>query len=339
MASYFERTEYDESFYQRYIAKRLPPSVFDVHVHLNLPEHIASVPESRWLSDWALEAGHLMPYEDACAVAVRLFPDTSYAIAGMPWPIREADMEANNSYLADLRSQRKLAPFMTVRPEWPEAEIEKRLVEDSFVGFKPYPDMVSGEKGAEMSIFDFLPHEQWRILHRHKKALMLHLPRAGRIADDDNVRELLEARDRYPDVKIIIAHFGRAFCPVYLEEGLEKLGGPDGFYFDTTAVINPAVYDLAFSNIPADRILYGSDMPISLWHGRREWTERTYHNLCREPFSWNTDRRSAEEEATYTLFLYEQMRAILDAMDRHGFTDADKAKVFERNAHTVLGLS
>jgi predicted TIM-barrel fold metal-dependent hydrolase len=193
-------------------------------------------------------------------------------------------------------------------------------------------------KGADLSIFEFFPHEQWALLDKHKKAVVLHLPRKGRIADKDNVRELLEARDRYPDATIIIAHFGRAFCPIYLAEGLDQLGGAEGFYFDTAAVINPEVYDLAFSRIPIEQILYGTDMPILWWHGKREWSKREYFNLCREPFSWNKNRRSGEEEAEYTFFLYEQMRSILDALDRHGVTEEDKAGIFGRNARKALRL-
>ncbi len=338
MKPYFTRTAHDETFYQEHLRARLPSSIFDVHVHINLPQHIAAVPESRWLSDWALESGHLLPCEDAYACAKQLFPDLEYTIAGFPWPIREADMIQNNSYLAGLHRQGKLTPFMTARPEWPVAEIEQTLVEGGFVGFKPYPDMVSGIKGAEISIFEFFPHEQWQVLNRHKKAVMLHLPRRGRLADDDNIRELLTARDRYPDVSIIIAHFGHSFCPVYLQEGLQKLGGAHGYYFDTTAVINPEVYDLAFSEIGTDRILYGSDMPILFWHGRREWTKLEYRNLCREDFLWNTGRRPAEEEAGYTLFLYEQMRAILDAMQRHGLTEQERDGIFGQNARRALSL-
>lgn len=338
MQPYFDRTELDAGFYKHWIRPRLPSAVFDVHVHLNLPEHVARVPESRFLSDWAMEIGHLLPVDDAYACARELYPDTTYEIAGFPWPIREADLVANNAYLARLRRDGRLSPFMVVKPEWPVDEIEATLVDGRFVGFKPYPDMVTGVKGADINIFDFLPRVQWEILNRHRKAVLLHLPRKGRLADDDNIRELLTARQDYPDVTIIIAHFGRSFCPFYLEQGLKKLGSAHGFYFDTAAVINPAVYDVAFAGIPAVRILYGSDMPVTFWHGRREWTEREYHNLCREPFSWNKDRRPPEVEATYTLFLYEQMRAILDAMDRHHFPDRDKAAVFHDNAFRALGL-
>ncbi len=336
---YFEKTPLDARFYEEHLKPRLPWRIFDAHVHLNLPEHIAMVPEERWRTDWALESGHLLPVEDAYACARELFPEARYAIAGMPWPIREADLAANNRYLAEKRAEGLLHPFLAVRPEWDPEEIERELQEGGFVGFKPYGDMVSGVKGAELSIFDFLPRRQLEILDRRGLALLLHLPRRERIADPDNVRELREIRDRYPRVTVIVAHLGRSFCPYYLREGLRQLGrDAEGLHFDTSAVINPETYQVAFDSLPAERILFGTDIPILFWHGRRTWTEREYRNLCREPFSWNVHREPPEVEATYTLFLYEQMKAILDACDRQRFTRAQRDGLFWANARRALRL-
>ena len=336
---YIERTPLDAAFYAEHLRPRLPARIFDVHVHLNLPEHLALVPEERWRSDWALESGHLLPVEDAYTCARELFPDARYAIAGMPWPIREADLAANNRYLAAKRAQGLVAPFMAVRPEWDPEAVERDLVDGGFAGFKPYGDMVSGVKGASLSIFDFLPRRQLEILERHGRALLLYLPRRERVADPDNVRELREILRRYPRVPVIVAHLGRSFCPYYLREGLRLLG-PDArdLYFDTSAVINPETFELAFGELPVERILFGTDMPILLWHGRRTWTQREYRNLCREPFSWNQRRESPEVEATYSLFLYEQMKAVLDACDRHHLRPEQKDGLFWANARRVLKL-
>jgi predicted TIM-barrel fold metal-dependent hydrolase len=112
----------------------------------------------------------------------------------------------------------------------------------------------------------------------------------------------------------------------------------EGLYFDTSAVINPETYALAFDRLPAERILFGTDMPILFWHGRRTWTEREYRNLCREPFSWNVHRQAPEVEDAYTLFLYEQMKAVLDACDRHRFTPAQRDALFWANARRALEL-
>jgi predicted TIM-barrel fold metal-dependent hydrolase len=339
MKPYFDFTERDRAFYRHHIAPRLPLEIFDIHVHINLPEHVAMVPQERIRSDWALECGHILPAEDAYRILQELIPDTRHEIAGFPWPIREADLEANNAYLDGKGRDGKLSPFMCVKPDWPVDEIEKTLLDGDFVGFKPYPDMVSGVKGADLGIFDFLPNEQLELLNKYKKAVMLHLPRKKRFADDENIRELLEIRQKYPDISIIVAHFGRSFCPYYLESGLRKLGDPGGFYFDTSAVINPEVYDFAFSHISPESIIYGSDMPITLWHGRREWTQREYINLCRENFSWNKERRSPEIEVEYTLFLYEELRSLLDAVERHDLGDEGKKQIFSGNAKRALRLS
>lgn len=338
MISYFEYTSEDKIFYESRIKPRIPSKIFDIHVHINLPEHVKNVTQERIRSDWALECGYILSTEEAYSYAGKLFPDARYTIAGFPWPIREADLSQNNKYLAEMASMGRLSPFMSIMPDWDNETVEQTLVDGGFVGFKPYPDMVSGAKGADISIFDFMPHSQLAILNRHKKTLMLHLPRKQRLADDSNVRELLEMRDRYPDITIIIAHFGRSFCPVYLEEGLHKLRDIQGFYFDTSAVINPDVYTVAFDNIPPENILYGSDMPITLWHGKREWTRTGYTNICREEFSWKKRHMSVEIESKYVIFLYEEVRAILDALDRHYPGGEEKELLFFRNAERISGL-
>ena len=336
MQPYFDLTEKDRRFYLEYIHPRLPSRLCDIHVHLNLPEHVSMVPEERWLSDWAMECGHILPVDDAHGCARELFPDAGYTINGFPMPVREADLQKNNAYLAREQRKGKLTAFMCVMPQWDDECVEETLAQEGFLGVKPYPDMVSGKKGVDMSIFDFMPRNQWSILNRLRGIVMLHLPRKERFADERNVRELLDIRQSYADVTIIIAHFGRSFCPYFLDEGLRKLGSSEGFYFDTSAVLNPSVYDIALSKIDSKQILYGTDMPITLFHGKREWTERTYINLSREDFSWNTDRRSHEEEAEYTLFVYEQVRAILDAIERNGLGERSKEDIFFRNAERLM---
>jgi hypothetical protein len=336
MKPYFELNERDRSFYEEHLRPRLPSRIYDVHVHLNLPEHVAMVPEERWRSDWALEIGHLLPADDALACAAELFPDIKYSIHGFPMPVREADLRGNNDYLEREQRAGKITAFMCVMPQWDEEYLEESLVKGGFLGVKPYPDMVSGVKGADISVFDFLPKKQLALLNRLKSRVMLHLPRKERLADSLNVRELLEIRQRFPDVTVIIAHFGRSFCPYYLEEGLKKMGGAEGFFFDTSAVLNPAVYDIALNSIDSAKILFGTDMPISLFRGKREWTDRTYINLSSQDFSWNKNRRPPEEEAEYTLFVYEQVRTILDALDRNGMTEGQRDGIFFRNAERLF---
>ena len=87
MHPYFDRTPLDAAFYESHLRGRMPARVFDVHVHVNLPEHVRGVPPRRILSDWAMECGHILPVEDALQCAAELFPGIRYQIAGFPFPI------------------------------------------------------------------------------------------------------------------------------------------------------------------------------------------------------------------------------------------------------------
>ncbi|MHB1365869.1 MAG: hypothetical protein ACYCWE_08590 [Eubacteriales bacterium] len=57
-------------------------------------------------------------------------------------------------------------------------------------------------------------------------------------------------------------------------------------------------------NVSHERIMYGTDLPVFLWHGRRRWTDDAYYNHAREDIAWNTHYEGRETEARYTFFLY-----------------------------------
>ena len=154
---------------------------------------------------------------------------------------------------------------------------------------------------------------------------------------EDNIKELKLMRNKYPDIKIVIAHLGRCFNLEPFVKGLKELGRDlEGFYFDTSAVLNPQVYRVAFESIRPDRILFGTDIPILLWHGKRTWNNGTYQNLCREDFPWNTHIEGEEAESRYTFFIYEQIKNMLDAI---GSDDTLKSQVFFENAEEVYALN
>jgi predicted TIM-barrel fold metal-dependent hydrolase len=222
---------------------------------------------------------------------------------------------------------------MCVKPEYSVEYIEEQLTTKPFCGIKPYPDMISGKKGAEIGIFEFLPPEQMALAERLGKVVVLHLPRAGRMPDDNNIRELREIRQQYPSLHISIAHMGRCFTPFHFELAIKKLGeDAAGFWFDTAAVLNPEVHKASLSLLDHRQILFGTDEPIFLWHGRRAWTKTTYRNLAREDFAWNTHEEGKDKESQYTFYVYEQINNILTAIENAGLGEEGKKAIFHDNA-------
>ncbi len=328
----FKKTKLDEEFYNEFLKDRLPKKLIDCHAHLASPEATKNIPKETIDADWALQCATNMTVEQANFYYRQCFPEIEVDFLALPFFCMGVDLKANNEYLS---SSVDMA-LMAVHPSWDAEYCEMILTKNNFTGFKPYPALVTNVKGAEISIFDFITHEQLRILDKHKKILTLHLPRQKRIHADENVYELKLMRDKYPDIKIIIAHFGRSFCRSTLLKGFKKLGDYiNSFYYDTTAVINPDVYKEAFYTIDHDKIVYGTDFPLLLWHGKRIWIdeEEKYINLCREDLPWNKHIEGKAKEEKYTLFVYEQLKSILDAAsnDRQLVE-----KLFYKNAECIL---
>ncbi len=337
MEPYFHRTERDAACYDE-LRERLPDVLFDAHQHVTLAAYRGTPPRELMEADWAMQCSQGMDIDDMDAYARALFPGIAFRQNAFGAVGRYADLRGGNAYIAELIRKGRIAQgMMVLDPDWDDEECERTLVEGGFAGFKPYPDLVAGNKGADISIFTFVPHSKLRILNRHRRALMLHIPRAGRLADDRNVAELKEMRDRYPEIEIIVAHYGRSYAPEVFREGARKLGPyMRELNFDTAAVLNPAVHAMALEVMDPKRILYGTDLPVFLWHGKRRWTQWEYFNLAREDFPWNRHEEGPEAEAGYTFFLYEQLRSILDAAEHSGGGRELAEDILHRNAEALF---
>jgi len=336
---YFHYTELDRKYYDEHLRNRLPQVILDSHGHLNTWDHLKDIPPERIASDWALQYGMHMTAEDLAYYYGLFFPDKNIRSVSFPFPIKEANIEDNNDYVARCAGEGKIAyGVMCTKPEYSCEYLEQQVRTKGFSGFKPYPDMVSGEKGAEISIFQFITHDQLALAERLQLPIVMHLPRAGRMPDPNNIHELREIRQKYPNLKMVIAHFGRCFTPYYFNLALERLGeDAKGFLFDTAAVLNPEVLRMGFDRLSPEQILFGMDQPIFLWHGYREWTDTKYVNIAREDFSWNVNRKDPATEAGYTLFIYRQLDNILNELDRFAASPEVRDAIFRGNCARVFG--
>ena len=335
MVSYFKYTEYDGEFYDRYIRDRLPDEIIDMHAHISTDEIRKNCTPD--MTDWAAQCGSVMAIDDHDKYASILYPGKKVYLNALPAVTRGTDVVGGNNYLAGLKKEGRVRfCCMLTDPSWSGELTEKYLLDGNFDGYKPYPDFVAGQKSVEITMFDFVNREQYDVLNKHNKIMVLHIPRAGRFADPSNIRELCEIRERYPNIKLIIAHCGRSYAMNVIKEAHRQIGDNlNNFYYDISAVLNPEVLEYMLTHVSHERLMYGTDLPVFLWHGRRRWTPDKYFNLAREDFEWNKHEEGRETEAGYTFFLYEQLKNILDTADKFGGREtADK--IFYKNAVNYL---
>lgn len=328
----------DRMVYERDIYPWLPPKIFDLHVHVYLEEHIDPISAERRAERWPMEIAKQHSFEEMRQHFQTLFPRNEVGSLVFGYVTRETHIEENNEYvlagLSDPRNSGCEALFVT-RPQWHASEIDAAM-DKGFIGIKPYPDLAP-QHTREVSIHDFLPDAHLEVIDRRGGIVVLHIPRAGRLADPDNIKEILDISERYPNARIIIAHVGRAYCMPTVERGLPQLLGRENLYFDITANLNPDVIAYTLRLVGPDRVFYGSDLPVMLMRGVREYEGENYINYTDGPYSWNKNRKSPEEEAQYTYYLYEELKALIQAVRELGLGKDAIHKVMYGNAMRLLG--
>jgi predicted TIM-barrel fold metal-dependent hydrolase len=233
---------------------------------------------------------------------------------------------------------------MYARPDWTAEELRTQLRRGPFSGVKVYLSLANAAlKVNEITIFDFLPHAQLALLNELGMIVMLHIPRDGRLRDPVNLEQMLEIERRYPGVKLIIAHVGRAYCEEDMGDSLAVLGRETrNMLFDFSANTNAVVFAELIRRIGPRRILFGSDLPIVRMRCHRICEQGRYINLVPKGLygdvSVDSHMREVDGPAaeTITFFLYEEILAFKAAARETGLTQQDVANVFFHNAARLL---
>jgi predicted TIM-barrel fold metal-dependent hydrolase len=331
-----DREANDQRIYEQELGPWLPPHIIDIHVHVGLAEHAGPVSAERRKAIWALDVAEAQSWEQLRRNYALLFPGRRVSALAFGGVYREVDVDASNRYvLAGVTDQRNDAQGLFItRPEWDAERIAEAMAQ-GFHGIKPYPDLAPPEIKSP-GIFDFLPHPHLATLDELGGILMLHVPRDGRLGDADTIREVLEIADRYPHITLIVPHIGRAYCLPTAQRGLPHFADHSGVYFDTSANLNPDVFQLALETVGPERVLFGTDLPVMMMRGVREYEGEKYINFTDGPYSWNVNRKSPEEEAKYTYYLYEELRALIAAIQRCGMGVAEMEKIMYSNSARIL---
>lgn len=339
----FTYKDLDRTFWDEHIEPWLPPHVIDAHIHFNDPKYqIETVTEEMLKASWVTEVCPCKPGAEITEQYTRIvFPNRKVTLLAFGNVDLGWEIEGSNEDVRVESLKRGWYSLAMVRPNWVAEQVDWLLSKPGVLGVKPYYTLIGYTKdlsnpNIHANIFDFMPHHQLEVLEQRHAWLTLHVPKLERLGHPDNIRQVRELRRRYPNIKLVIAHFGRSYTLPHAEEGLLPLLDDEGILFDTAAVLNPAVHELALKRVGADRILYGTDNPFFLMRGRRQWKDKTYINRTSHPFYFNKEREAPEIEAKYTLYMYEALRAMKESCDKAGLGSEAIHKIFYGNARRLI---
>lgn len=342
--SLFEVKPIDTQFYEKYIKDFLPPKIIDIHTHLWLDEHRShnnsSVHEIvSWPSMVALDNSA----EDIIESYKLMFPDKEVTPLIFSSIRPGDDFDVNNNYIKECSEKYDMPALYYSSPEMSAEYLENKIIEGKFLGIKAYLDHAPAYiPSNEIRIFDYFPHHQLEVMNRLGMIVMCHIPRSGRLKDPVNLAQLLEIEEKYPNLKLIVAHVGRAYCPEDIGNAFEVLAKTKNMLFDITANCLELVFEKLIETVSAKRILFGSDLPILRMRTKRICENGTYINLVPKGLYGDVSGDShmrevtGEEADNLTFFMYEEIDAFRKAAEKCNLSKDDIADVFYNNAFNLI---
>lgn len=339
----FKYYDEDKKIYEEEIMNFIPGKVIDFHVHLWKMEQIVkpvSADRKKKNSFYALDVINEFTYEDFLNYTSIIFPQTEYSGLFFGLPFKEVEINENNNMIEERVIDKKVNALFIPKPDDDYSYLENTIKRKNFIGFKPYPDLATGKEYLNykdsVNIFDFLNEDVLKTADKFGLIIMLHIPKAKRLSDKENIRDIFNIAASYPNIKLCLAHAGRSFC---LEAGtnsiIKKISSLKNLFLDISGIQNHEVLEMLLENFSSEKILFGSDFPILFLRGKHIFVNGKFYNFTARPFPWSISNAELNEK-DITFMIYEEIREIKKAIQKKNRNSTIINNIFYKNAENMI---
>ena len=341
----FEVTDYDKKVYEEELKDFLPNKILDVHTHVWLKEMkdkiVKDTKAPKRTVSWPNLVAADNSIEDLQETYRLLFPgkDVSAMIFTNGGPTEEM-----NQYITESAQKTGWPSLYWSVPTQTADEVEDAIRKGGFLGIKSYlsnaPKYLPGD---EIRIFDFFPKHQLKRMDEMGAIVMLHIPRPARLKDPVNLGQIIEIKKEFPNVRLIVAHVGRAYTKEDVGDAFTVLQEvlPDTMWDFCANSCEYAITEL-IRNAGPKHVMYGTDMPILRMRTHRIEENGTYVNLVPPGLYGDVSSDphmrevSPEEAEKITFFVYEELLSFKRACKTLGMTAADVEDMMYNNAAQLI---
>lgn len=340
---------YDRQFYEEHLRDFLPKTFVDCHTHiwLDAQNHFCEDPDTAARScAWPTMVAKDNSVEDLRETNRLLFPENEVISVLYGQPMVTIDLKKNNAYVADSARKYNYPALYISHPSQSPESVERAVLSNPcFKGLKVYLQFApSYIPSNEIRIYDFLPHAHLALADKYGWIVQIHIARPRRLADPVNYIQLLEIEEKYPNIKLIVAHLGRAYADEDLGDALDYLKNSQKTIWDFTANTNQQVMERVLELYGPDRFIYGTDFPIFRMKARRTVENGFYINEIPQGSLGDVSADPHMREIPYpeaekiTFFIYEEILSCKNACKTLGLGKADVEKIFYTNSKALFDI-
>jgi glutamate-1-semialdehyde 2,1-aminomutase len=330
MPKTWEVRDDDREFFAKELEGFVPEQIFDAHAHLYELAHwgpespvdkgpaVVSLGEFRRQMEW-------------------LIPGRKLSGLFFGVGLSEEWRNASNQFVAqELDKSESSRGSLIVSPNQDPELVRQEVRRNKFVGLKVYHTFSHRKDTWNSEVKDFLAEEHVRIAHEEGLAITLHLVKGRAIADPSNQEQVRYYCEKYPNIKLILAHAARGFNPFHTLEGIRALSGLRNLWCDSSAVTEAGGFEAIIEALGHDHLMWGSDFPVSHLRGRCVAIGDGFLWLYEDTLDWD---RVASHATIQPLFVgHESLRALKLAARRMKLSDSQMEDIFYNNARRMLGL-
>ena len=329
--------DYDRYVYEKEIKDFIPKDFIDFHVHAFRNDFEPYRPGKR-AKTWVSMVADEMTIEQLKDGLIRLFPENN--VTPLIFGGTYFDLKQTNEYIYNAGKENNWPTLYRSDYHMSGEEMEDGIRKGGFLGIKPYlsnrPEYIPTN---ETRIFDFVTHDQLKVLDKNGWILMLHIPRDGRLKDPVNLAQLKEIEENYPNIRLVIAHIGRAYAKEDIGNAFEVVGKGENTYFDFTANLSDDAIKACIKAVGTKKLIFGSDLPYAAMRMYRIVENGEYINIVRRgEFGDLTGVAHMREtdERDVTLMIYEQIKALKRVATEMKLSDKDVEDIMNNNAKRLI---
>lgn len=336
----FEVTANDKRIYEEQLKDFLPQKIIDVHAHVWLDELKVKDPNApkrtvTWTQVVALDD----PIEHLQETYQLLFPGKD--VSALFFANGEGD--GNNNYVAQSSHKTGWPALYFSHPSESGEEVKRRILEGGLLGVKSYLSLSPKYiPGPEVRIFDFFPKHQLAVLDQMGAIVMLHIPRNGRLKDPVNLAQISEIKEEFPNIRLIVAHIGRAYVKEDIGDAFDTLDKYPTLMYDFCANCCDDAIEACLRHAGPKHLMFGLDMPILRLRTHRIQENGTYINLVPPGIYGDLGgdphmrEVSPEEGEKITFFAYEELLAFKRVAEKLNLSRQEVEDIMYNNAHDLI---
>lgn len=332
-------SDYDKKVYTEELKDFLPDKIVDSHAHCWRVED-DEYDRSKFPKKWTNLVAKDCYIEDLLETYKTLFAGKKVIPIIFGNSVNRC-ME-HNAYIKSVSEKYLFPSLFWTRYEMSPEFVEENVLKGGFQGLKPYlGGCKQGVNPSEADIYDFLPKNHLEVANKYGWKIVLHVSKSKRFKDESNLKTLLEIEQNYPNVKLIVAHIGRAYTGSDVGDAFEVLKNTKNMLFDFSANTNSSVITKCIETFGTKRVLFGTDMPIAKMKMRRIIENGTYINVIPKGLygDVSNDVHMRESlDSNITNFTYEILRAFKLSTSDLTLTRKDIEDIMCGNAASLYNI-